>query len=140
MTRLGSSYLSDPVSYLAHFPILTKDTIRQNFERLKSADLRGRKWKYNTSGGSTGEPLRLIQDRDFVALIGAIQWLSFHWAGREIGETAVRVWGSERDILQGSSGLKMSLRHFGIISRISCSLSLEKASLRYDFPQHFLVP
>jgi phenylacetate-CoA ligase len=109
MDELGDSYLIDPVTYLAHFPILTKDTIRQNFEGMKSVDLAQRKWKYNTSGGSTGEPLRLIQDRDFIALTGAIQWLSFHWAGREIGEAAVRVWGSERDILQGSLGLKMKL-------------------------------
>ena len=109
MNTLGNSYQIDPIAYLADFPILTKATIRQNFEQLKSADLVQRKWKYNTSGGSTGEPLRLIQDRDFVALTGAIQWLSFHWAGREIGQAAIRVWGSERDILQGSIGLKMTL-------------------------------
>ena len=109
MDPLGISYQIDPVAYLADLPILTKAAIRQNFEQLKSADLVQRKWKYNTSGGSTGEPLQLIQDRDFVALTGAIQWLSFHWAGREIGQTAIRVWGSERDILQGSIGLKMTL-------------------------------
>ncbi len=109
MDKLGTGYLEDPAAYLAQLPILTKDTIRQNFDKLKSTDLGQRKWKYNTSGGSTGEPLRLIQDNDFYALTGAIQWLSFHWAGREIGKVAARVWGSERDILQGSVGLKMTL-------------------------------
>jgi phenylacetate-CoA ligase len=108
MNKLDDTYRDDPAAYLAQFPILTKEMIRQNFERLKSKDLARRSWKYNTSGGSTGEPIRLIQDRDFIAVTGALQWLSFLWAGREIGEPAVRVWGSERDILQGSMGVKMS--------------------------------
>ncbi len=109
MDRLGNSFVRDPFAFLRQLPILTKGIIRQNFSRLLSADLGRRRWQYNTSGGSTGEPVRLIQDRQFAARIGAIQLLSFRWAGREIGEPAVRVWGSERDILQGSMGVKMSL-------------------------------
>ena len=109
MDKLGDSFVQDPLAFLSRFPILTKDIIRQNFDRLLSSDLGKRRWQYNTSGGSTGEPVRLIQDRQFAARTGAIQLLSFRWAGRELGEPAVRVWGSERDILQGSMGLKMSL-------------------------------
>jgi len=109
MNKLGISSVQDPLALLSQLPILTKDIIRQNSDRLISADLKRRRWQYNTSGGSTGEPVRLIQDRQFTARTGAIQLLSFHWAGRDVGEPAVRVWGSERDILQGSMGLKMSL-------------------------------
>jgi phenylacetate-CoA ligase len=109
MGKLGNSFAQDPLAFISQLPILTKDIIRQNFDQLISADLGQRRWQYNTSGGSTGEPVRLIQDRQFAARTGAIQLLSFHWAGREVGEPAVRVWGSERDILQGSMGVKMSL-------------------------------
>ena len=107
IARLGGSYQQDPASYLQCFPILTKDTIRKNFDSLTSKDLSKRKWIYNTSGGSTGEPIRLIQDRGYLDRQMAVQMLSFNWAGRAFGEPAVRIWGSERDILQGGVGLKM---------------------------------
>jgi phenylacetate-CoA ligase len=43
-------------------PILTKSIIRQYRENLISDDYMKRKWYYNSSGGSTGEPVRFIQD------------------------------------------------------------------------------
>ncbi len=94
-----------PQDLLGHFPILTRKMIRENFEALKSDDLSKRKWVYNTSGGSTGEPLRLIQDRHFNDRQMAIQWLSFNWAGRYLGQPAIHLWGSERDILYHSEKL-----------------------------------
>lgn len=104
--QLGRDYQHDPISYLRRFPILTKDAIRKNFDSLTSTDLSKRKWIYNTSGGSTGEPIKLIQDRVYWDHLMAVQMLSFNWAGRAFGEPAVRIWGLERDILQGSIGLK----------------------------------
>lgn len=109
ISRTGANYKSDPETYLAHFPILTKKIIRQNSSRLVSDDLSRRKWTYNSSGGSTGEPLRLIQDREFLDRQMAIQWLSFTWAGRRIGEPAYSLWGSERDILYGTIGLRKKI-------------------------------
>src|SRR5690606_15952029 len=61
--ELGDGFRDDPEAYLRDFPILTKDIIRSHFDELKSRDLDRRRWFYNTSGGSTGEPVRLIQDR-----------------------------------------------------------------------------
>lgn len=108
MNEQGDSYKSDPESYLARFPILTKDKIRANFDQLKSVDLATRKWTYSTTGGSTGEPLKLIQDREYRDRVVALQMLYFLWNGRELGEPLVYVWGSERDILEGNMGLKMT--------------------------------
>ncbi len=107
ISQRGRPFEQNPESYLAQLPILTKELIRRNFDQLKSDDLPQRRWFYNTSGGSTGEPVRLIQDRAFTDRQMAVQMLSYDWAGRKFGERAVRVWGSERDILQGSVGLKM---------------------------------
>jgi len=47
-------------------PILTKETIRRKEIYLISRDNKRREWFYNTSSGSTGEPLRFIQDRSFL--------------------------------------------------------------------------
>src|SRR6266404_8767734 len=55
----------EPWETLLRLPVLRKETIRANFTRLRSLDLRTRKWSYNTSGGSTGEPIDLIQDSEY---------------------------------------------------------------------------
>jgi phenylacetate-CoA ligase len=85
---------------------LTKDTIRNNFEQLKSEDLAKRQWEFNTSGGSTGEPIKLIQDQDYFERAIAISRLYCKWIGREIGEPEVCLWGSERELFQNSMGWK----------------------------------
>src|SRR5258708_8762383 len=63
MKGVGGNFEHDPEAYLLQLPILTKGIIRERFEQLKSTDLKHRKWYFNTSGGSTGEPVKLIQDR-----------------------------------------------------------------------------
>ncbi len=102
MRELGDSFYEDPEGYLGRFPILTKDTIRRRFDELKSSDLPRRRWYFNTSGGSTGEPVRFIQDWEYDDRAGAVKLLFSKLAGREIGECEVELWGSERDILHGS--------------------------------------
>lgn len=96
--ELGDGFRDDPEAYLRDFPILTKDIIRSHFDELKSRDLDRRRWFYNTSGGSTGEPVRLIQDRDYAARSGAVKLLYSKLVGGEIGKGEVRLWGSETDI------------------------------------------
>jgi phenylacetate-CoA ligase len=44
-------------------PALTRDTLRAKFELLKSDDLASRAWYRNSSGGSSGEPVAVLQDR-----------------------------------------------------------------------------
>jgi len=97
------------VAALKAMPVLTKEIIRQNFERLKSADLGSRRWYYNTSGGSTGEPVKLVQDDTFRAWCSASSRFACQCMGCEYGDRKVLVWGSERDILQGTVGLKAKL-------------------------------
>src|ERR1044071_1774329 len=53
---------NDPRSVLQSLPVLTKDSIRANSSRLQSTDNARRNCQVNTSGGSTGEPVRLVQD------------------------------------------------------------------------------
>jgi phenylacetate-CoA ligase len=104
MRDRGNDFLANPETYLQTFPILTKDTIRDRYEELKSADLPTRKWYLNSSGGSTGTPVQLIQDYEYAAQSGAIKILFAKLAGREIGESEVRLWGSARDIRRDTDG------------------------------------
>jgi phenylacetate-CoA ligase len=102
MGNLGDSFFIDPIKYLQQMPILTKDVIRSCFNDLKSSDLDHRKWYVNTSGGSTGVPVRFIQDMEYAARSGAIKLLYSNLLGRELGESELLIWGSERDIIRGS--------------------------------------
>ena len=89
ISQTEGSYLHEPESFLQQFPILTKATVRSHFERLTSSDIDRRQWRYNSSGGSTGEPLQFIQDREFSATCMATMMLNYEWTGRSIGEPAV---------------------------------------------------
>ncbi|MCX7765548.1 MAG: hypothetical protein N2246_02435, partial [Candidatus Sumerlaeia bacterium] len=93
-------------------PFLTKDIIREHFEELKSRTLPRRKWFYNTSGGSTGEPVQFIQDKEYWDKEIAGTLFFFSLAGKDIGERELKLWGSERDILEGSIGLKAKVQNW----------------------------
>jgi phenylacetate-CoA ligase len=96
--------LRDPLTALSRMPMLDKDVIRKEFVSLHTADLRRRRWFFNTSGGSTGEPVRLVQDLAFEDRVTAITSLYYHLVGYDYGQQLVRLWGSERDILEGGEG------------------------------------
>jgi phenylacetate-CoA ligase len=90
-------------------PLLDKTLIRCHHDELKSDDLLKRKWYENTSGGSTGEPVRFVQDKAFYEISGAVKMLDDLWSGYAPGENKIVLWGSERDIFAGREKLKTRL-------------------------------
>ena len=80
------------------FPCLIKLIIRARFEDLKSDDLFKRKWHLNSSGGSTGEPVTFIQDKEYHYWTTAIKILYDSWTGYSIGDRKIRLWGSIQDL------------------------------------------
>lgn len=87
-------------------PILTKDIIRKEGMDLVSDEIRKRGGYSNTSGGSTGEPVRFFQDKEYFSHNFGDKILFGVLNGKKPGEKEIKLWGSERDILQGSIGLK----------------------------------
>ena len=92
-------------------PILTKDILRNKFNELKSDDLHSRDWMINSSGGSTGEPVKIIQDTYYSYHSEARKNICFQWAGLETGDNLIKLWGSERDIL-GTNRLLDKIKNF----------------------------
>lgn len=90
-------------------PELTKSMIRENFERLKSTDLRQRQWFITKSGGSTGEPVSVIQDFHYRVYSEAKKQICFEWAGYEFGDSLIKLWGAEQDILLTKKSLRSRL-------------------------------
>ncbi len=113
-------------------PILTKKIIREEFENLKSKNLKNLKWEYNTSGGSSGEPARFIQDNNYKAYNIANKMYLKILAGADIGGKELRFWGSERDILEGKEDLKIVFRN-----KIYNRVEINMFKLNYsDIPKH----
>ncbi len=94
-------------------PFLTKDIIRSQPERLRARALpRGRKAHINQSGGSTGEPIKFWQDNVYWAVTIATRTYHFSLAGKDLGEREMKIWGSERDLLQGTLGWRANLENW----------------------------
>ena len=98
----GGDIERDPVAALKALPLLSKALIREHFDDLCSSDLDQRKTYVKASGGSTGEPVQLIQDMHFRDYDNAVQMLMSTWAGWRPAEREVVIVGSEADILESS--------------------------------------
>ena len=86
------------VTELSKVPLLTKEIIREQGINLISNDIEKRTWFYNTSGGSTGEPVKLVQDKNFSDWGQAAKILFDLWTDYHLGQNKFILWGSERDI------------------------------------------
>ena len=117
------------LSNFENIPILTKDIIRQEGKRMYSDDCKYRKAYPNSSGGSTGQPVVLLQDRDYQAWSFAGRFLYNLWTGKDIGETEIKLWGSERDILEGSEKLSTRIRRWIFNTEILSTYRMSKSDM-----------
>jgi phenylacetate-CoA ligase len=93
----------DPFAALCRFPVLSRDVVRAGGEALLSEEGDRSRWIENTSGGSTGEPVKLLQDPDHLAWTVAAREVYSTWAGGGLGEPELYIWGSEKDLEGGTS-------------------------------------
>ncbi len=102
----------------SEIPVLTKDIIRKEGANLYSDDRVRRRYYHNTSGGSTGEPVAFIQDKEYNEWNIATKLFYNKMLGKELGDCEYKIWGSERDIFSGTIGFQNKLinlvynRHF----------------------------
>ncbi len=111
-------------------PELTREMLRTKFELLKSDDLAARAWHKNSSGGSSGEPVTLLQDRYYNDMSQALTEMHYSWAGRAVGEPFVKLWGSDRDILFGTVGWRNKLSNFIRNRRLLNSFDLSRQHMQ----------
>lgn len=87
--------IGTPEDY-ARLPVLTKQDVRTNFERLVSpAHREGLLIK--TTGGSTGEPLRFGYTRESYERRVATMFRGYGWAGARLGQRTLYLWGASID-------------------------------------------
>jgi len=92
-------------SSINDLPLLGREMLKKEFDNLKSDDLQSRDWFYKFSGGSTGEPVRLIQDADYKKHQRVVTYLQKSWCGYEFGDPLIHLWGSMRDVKESSGSL-----------------------------------
>ncbi len=102
------------LSKFNQIPILTKEIMRKNYRELFSKDLATRKWYHNSSGGSTGEPVNLIQDYLYDKWTSATnRYFYQNLIGiDEMNARKIILWGSERDIFEGNIGSKARIINY----------------------------
>ena len=93
------------VATLSRLPILTKDIIRREGKRLQSS-VPGEKTRWNTSGGSTGEPVRLLQDHRMARDVTANKMLFMRWLGFRPGEPHLLIWGQPQETFHEGLSLR----------------------------------
>ena len=90
----------------SRIPVLTKEIIREQGENMLSADYRARRPYDNTSGGSTGEPVRFVQDAEYDEWNIATKIYFNAVLGKQMGQAELKLWGSDRDIIEGNLTVK----------------------------------
>jgi phenylacetate-CoA ligase len=90
---------SAPGDSLAMLPVLEKRNLIRDAEALTCEMARGSYW--NSTGGSTGEPVRFRQDRVYQTNAVASTMLFYEWAGVPQGASHMRLWGAPRDLGHG---------------------------------------
>ena len=97
---------------LHDLPLLTKEILRARFDELLSDDLSSRRSWENTSGGSTGEPVRFVRDQSCQDWFGAMAGFFDLWTGYRPGDRKALLWGSERDLFVGRETNRQRLAWF----------------------------
>jgi len=94
----------DPLAALRAFPRLGKDRVVADLDSLHVE--MGLGTFTNASGGSTGTPVRILQDRVYLDNSLAAEALFLEWAGLPPRARLVSLWGAPRDL----GGQRVSLR------------------------------
>jgi len=79
---------------LRKLPIISKQTIRENFKKLTAHRPDRYKPIPNSTGGSTGEPLQFYIDKDVVSINWAGMFRGWEWAGYKPGDKRITFGGS----------------------------------------------
>jgi len=86
-------FAADPATF-SDIPLLTKDNVRQNFDRLITTEEARRQTSTKTkTGGTTGEPLWLIQEPTYREYNTAHVYHKMTWSGWQVGQPQAWLWG-----------------------------------------------
>jgi phenylacetate-CoA ligase len=86
------------VADLPRLPLLTKSIIQEYRDGLVSAQFSPKRRISNSTGGSTGTPIRFYQDQQQQDWATANKLRCNGWAGWDFGKRTLRLWGHPQDL------------------------------------------
>jgi len=85
---------------LKHIPLLTKDLLNRNLDRLISKHVKKTHLKKISTGGTTGTPISFYRDHTSEWMVDGNNWRFWRYCGYEPGFSLAKLWGNENDLLQ----------------------------------------
>jgi len=85
------------VENLELVPVLTKHDVQQHFESLLASDVSRITWQQNSSGGSTGQTVVLMQDGSYREEGDATTFVSDRMQGWDFGNRVALLWGGPNE-------------------------------------------
>ena len=89
----GGERLADVLQALEALPIVTRQELSTDPDRHVSNQL-ARSVHWTATGGSTGVPLRVLQDAAYGAANSASSYLFYSWAGWRPTDRIMKIWGA----------------------------------------------
>lgn len=114
---------------LSKLPFLTKNIIRDNFDKLKPSNIQKIRYKNHSTGGSTGEPLKYLFDLNSWSMSIANHIVKWHWTGYNYGEPYIGLGSSSLFPNKGKSikhKIFYSLQNYITLNGINLSDSVLK--------------
>ncbi|RMD91937.1 MAG: phenylacetate--CoA ligase family protein [Calditrichaeota bacterium] len=71
---------------IRRFPILNRDELKQQFDRILSHEDKSRLTREVRTSGSTGQPLRIILNVRVESIFYALLWRAWNWSGYRLGD------------------------------------------------------
>lgn len=110
-------------------PILRKNEVRDNLEKMIARNMDRKDLILQSTGGSTGEPMRFYNTRSKVDWNRAAVTRGFRWASIEIGEKGVQFVGSVLEA-KGARKLAFKMKNLLIRRRYIPALNLSSERMR----------
>ncbi len=99
------------VSDLHKIPILTKEVVRQNTDKLLARNYNVQKLTKGHTTGSTGSPLTYYKDKNRIAYLNAGLWRIYSRCGWKPGERIAAIWGFNQKAIT-TPQWRISIRDF----------------------------
>lgn len=105
-------------------PILERDDLLVRQNELVDEGFPGETW-WDQTGGSTGEPVRILKDYSSKKAMLQSKAQMHGWAGHRAGLPVVELWGAERDILE--QRYRQPLWNLPMMRRVRCQKLIQNA-------------
>lgn len=116
-----NDFAKEPTA-LQKIPILTKQTVREQYHRLTTTEpARQNQLTSIKTGGTTGEPLRFMQDSTYRSYNTAHDYHTMTWSGWQVGQPQVWLWGHQPNHSMAATGSRLPQLKDWLINRYTAN-------------------